>query len=242
MTETNRFSWSNLMVTNAYRTFLTLRDMSTFLTNDTTSISFLVYQDSNLLTFSKMLFYAHLDNFRKIGIKFFGHIHEKDILVFVLKFFVIHGVDCKKSKQIIKMNYDWLIDANVYSNRMEKEREPRFPNHVVEVFDCAGVIPVNEEIFSLLKWQQWRKMWKKNDEVYYLLNTPQRTWFENEMRELVGIGKYQWISSRFNRNFIRGLYMRTSPIEANNFVFYPMNERMRKEIAMKKKFSVEIYC
>jgi hypothetical protein len=91
------------MITDAYRTLLALRDMSALLTNDSACISFLIYKNANLFAFGEMLFYAHLDNFRKIGIELFGHIHEKDILVFVLKFFVIHRMDCKKKVGIIKM-------------------------------------------------------------------------------------------------------------------------------------------
>ena len=105
MTKSDRFTRTNFMITDTYRTFFALRNMSAFLTNDSTRISFFIDENSDFFSFFEMLLYAHLHNFRKIRIELFGHIHEKYILVFVLKFFVIHKLNCKKSVIRIKMNF-----------------------------------------------------------------------------------------------------------------------------------------
>jgi len=105
MTKSDRFSGSNFVITDADRAFFTLRNMTTLLTNNATGISFFIDENSYFLAFGEVLFYAHLHDFRKIWIEFFGHIHKENILVCMFKFFVIHSVKCKKSQRIIKMNF-----------------------------------------------------------------------------------------------------------------------------------------
>ena len=78
------------MITDADRTFLTLGNMTTLLANNSTSISLFIHQDSDLFPLFDVLIYAHLSDFGKIGIELFGHVHQKDILVRMLKFFVVH--------------------------------------------------------------------------------------------------------------------------------------------------------
>ena len=85
MTKSNRGSSTNLMITNTYGTFFTLRNMSTGLTDNARGISFFVDENPYALALFEIFFYAFHCQYRKKWIEFFGHIHKENFLFVVME-------------------------------------------------------------------------------------------------------------------------------------------------------------
>ena len=78
------------MIADADRTFFALRDVPAGLTDDAVGVALFIYEDSDFLAQLEIFLYPHERQLRKIRIDLLCHIDQKDILVFVLEFFVVH--------------------------------------------------------------------------------------------------------------------------------------------------------
>ena len=84
------------MIADAYGAVLAFRDISAFVTDYSTSVSFFIHQNSNLLTLGEIFFDAVACQLRKIRSDLLCHIHQKNGFLgsfdFVVKTFVIHSI------------------------------------------------------------------------------------------------------------------------------------------------------
>ena len=94
MTESDSFSRGKFMITYADRTIFTFRDGSTSMTNHSSSVSFLIYQDSDFLSLFDIFFDTITRQLGKIRSNLVAHIYQENgflgSLDFVVKAFVVH--------------------------------------------------------------------------------------------------------------------------------------------------------
>gem|GEM_PF-1807755 len=94
MTKSYCFSRFYLVIADADRTVFAFRDVSTFVTDDSSCISFLIHEDSYSLSLLEIFFYAIARQLGKMRSKLLGHIYQEDRLLgalcFVIKTFVVH--------------------------------------------------------------------------------------------------------------------------------------------------------
>ena len=95
MTEADSISRNKFMIADTYRTVFTFWNISTFLTHNTTSISFFVDKNANFLPLGKIFFQSLKRQLGKIRSNLLRHVYQKDMffgsLYFVIKAFIIHG-------------------------------------------------------------------------------------------------------------------------------------------------------
>jgi hypothetical protein len=99
MTKSNEFAIQLFMIGNGDATFFTLRDETTVVADETGSVAFFIYDNSDFAVVSEIFCYRFIGQFGKVMIQLFGHIHEENIfmLVRMSEMFVIHWCLCSEN-------------------------------------------------------------------------------------------------------------------------------------------------
>ena len=102
------------MITYTYGTIFAFRNVSTFVTDDSSRISFLIHEDSDPFSLRDIFLYSLQRQLRKMRSKLFRHIHQEDRLLssldFVNETFVVHTLVCTYWKKRRKPKSEGGID------------------------------------------------------------------------------------------------------------------------------------
>ena len=116
------------------------------------------------------------------------------------------------------------------------------PSYTFDVEDCAGTIPVTEEIFNVLKSKQGRVMYKRSDDVYCILSEDVRQQYAKKIAKHVGP---EWLQTVLDVHKDKSFpsyrpYTNTSYLRIDAYTVTPQCERMLSGL-MRSSFKVNIY-